>query len=78
MPPKTVEPLTVRQKPGVLETEKKTAGASEQPGPQAAEPPSAGENRMLGFGIVLESPASDVSSCSQDADTKLMSLAGIL
>ncbi|XP_027447892.2 BEN domain-containing protein 7 isoform X4 [Zalophus californianus] len=59
VPSKTVEPLSVRQKPGVLETEKKTAGASEQPGPQAAEPPSAGENRVLGFGIVLESPASD-------------------
>ncbi|XP_032205332.1 BEN domain-containing protein 7 isoform X3 [Mustela erminea] len=59
VPPKTVEPLTVRQKPGMLEMEKKTAGASEQPGPQAAEPPSAGENRVLGFGIVLESPASD-------------------
>ncbi|XP_073736003.1 BEN domain-containing protein 7 isoform X5 [Callorhinus ursinus] len=59
VPSKTVEPLSVRQKPGVLETEKKTAGASEQPGPPAAEPPSAGENRVLGFGIVLESPASD-------------------
>ncbi|XP_077931291.1 BEN domain-containing protein 7 isoform X6 [Halichoerus grypus] len=59
VPPKTVEPLTVRQKPGVLETEKKTAGASEQPGSQAAEAPSAGENHVLGFGIVLESPASD-------------------
>ncbi|XP_047595764.1 BEN domain-containing protein 7 isoform X9 [Lutra lutra] len=59
VPPKTVEPLTVRQKPGVLEMEKKTAGASEQPGSQTAEPPSAGENRVLGFGIILESPASD-------------------
>ncbi|XP_064448119.1 BEN domain-containing protein 7 isoform X8 [Mirounga angustirostris] len=59
VPPKTVEPLTVRQKPGVLETEKKTAGASEQPGSQEAEAPSAGENRVLGFGIVLDSPASD-------------------
>ncbi|XP_030879347.1 BEN domain-containing protein 7 isoform X1 [Leptonychotes weddellii] len=78
VPPKTVEPLTVRQKPGVLETEKKTAGASEQPGSQEAEAPSARENRVLGFGIVLESPASDVSPCSLATDTKLTSLAGIL
>ncbi|KAM7157253.1 BEN domain-containing protein 7 isoform 5-T5 [Molossus nigricans] len=58
VPPKTVDPATVKQKPGVLETEK-TAAASDQAVPQAAERTSAGENRVLGFGIVLESPSSD-------------------
>ncbi|KAF5928703.1 hypothetical protein HPG69_008491 [Diceros bicornis minor] len=61
VPPKTVEPLTVKQKPSVLETEKKTAVASEQSGLQAAKHTSTGENHVLGFGIVLESPSSDVS-----------------
>lgn len=61
VPPKTVEPLTVEQKPSVLETEKKTAVASEQSAVQAAEHTSASENHVLGFGIVLESPSSDVS-----------------
>lgn len=60
VPPKTVEPLTVKQKPSVLEIEKTmTAVASEQAGLQATEHTSTGENRVLGFGIVLESPASD-------------------
>ncbi|XP_053778356.1 BEN domain-containing protein 7 isoform X4 [Desmodus rotundus] len=59
VPPKTVEPLTVEQKPSVLETEKKTAVASEQSAVQAAEHTSASENHVLGFGIVLESPSSD-------------------
>nr|XP_008505287.1 PREDICTED: BEN domain-containing protein 7 isoform X1 [Equus przewalskii] len=59
VPPKTVEPLTVKQKPTVLETEKKTAVASEQSGLQAAKHTSTGENHVLGFGIVLESPSSD-------------------
>ncbi|KAF6128988.1 BEN domain containing 7 [Phyllostomus discolor] len=59
VPSKTVEPLTVKQKPSVLETEKKTAVASEQPALQAAEHTSASENHVLGFGIVLESPSSD-------------------
>ncbi|XP_036999415.2 BEN domain-containing protein 7 isoform X2 [Artibeus jamaicensis] len=59
VPPKTVEPLTVKQKPSVLETEKKTAVALEQPALQAAEHTSASENHVLGFGIVLESPSSD-------------------
>ncbi|XP_014639143.1 PREDICTED: BEN domain-containing protein 7 isoform X3 [Ceratotherium simum simum] len=59
VPPKTVEPLTVKQKPSVLETEKKTAVASEQSGLQAAKHTSTGENHVLGFGIVLESPSSD-------------------
>lgn len=78
VPPKTVEPLTVKQKPSVLETEKKTAVASEQPALQAAERTSAGENRVLGFGIVLESPSSDVSSCFLAADTNVIQLSGIL
>ncbi|XP_074180872.1 BEN domain-containing protein 7 isoform X11 [Rhinolophus sinicus] len=59
VPPKTVEPLTVKQKPSALETEKKTAVASEQSDLQAAERTSTGENHVLGFGIVLESPSSD-------------------
>ncbi|XP_039733347.1 BEN domain-containing protein 7 isoform X1 [Pteropus medius] len=59
VPPKTVEPLTVKQKPGVSETERKSAVASEQPALQAAECTAPGENRGLGFGIVLESPSSD-------------------
>nr|KAF6386112.1 BEN domain containing 7 [Myotis myotis] len=59
VPPKTVEPLTVKQKPSALETEKKTGVASEQSALQAAERTSLGENHVLGFGIVLESPSSD-------------------
>ncbi|XP_027624845.1 BEN domain-containing protein 7 isoform X5 [Tupaia chinensis] len=59
VPPKTIEPLTVKQKPSVLETEKKTAVASEQSGLQAAEHTSTEGSPVLGFGIVLESPASD-------------------
>ncbi|XP_036921829.1 BEN domain-containing protein 7 isoform X3 [Sturnira hondurensis] len=59
VPPKTVEPLTVKQKPSVLETEKKTAVASVQPALQAAEHTSTSENHVVGFGIVLESPSSD-------------------
>ncbi|XP_057587595.1 BEN domain-containing protein 7 isoform X2 [Hippopotamus amphibius kiboko] len=59
VPPKTVEPLTVKQKPSALEAEKKAAGAPENPGLPAAEHPSPGESRILGFGIVLQSPASD-------------------
>ncbi|XP_044916822.1 BEN domain-containing protein 7 isoform X4 [Felis catus] len=62
VPPKTVEPLPVKQKAGVLGTEK-PAVASEQSGPPAAEHPSPGDSRVLGFGIVLESPASDPESC---------------
>ncbi|XP_053081286.1 BEN domain-containing protein 7 isoform X9 [Acinonyx jubatus] len=58
VPPKSVEPLPVKQKAGVLGTEK-PAVASEQSGPPAAERPSPGDSRVLGFGIVLESPASD-------------------
>ncbi|XP_059566951.1 BEN domain-containing protein 7 isoform X3 [Myotis daubentonii] len=59
VPPKTVDPLTVKQKPSALETEKKTGVASEQSALQAAERTSTGENHVLGFGIVLESPSSD-------------------
>ncbi|XP_060048167.1 BEN domain-containing protein 7 isoform X1 [Erinaceus europaeus] len=59
VPQKTVEPLTVKQKPSTLETDKKTSVASEQSGLQAAEHTSSEENRLLGFGIVLESPATD-------------------
>ncbi|XP_006877693.1 PREDICTED: BEN domain-containing protein 7-like [Chrysochloris asiatica] len=60
VPPKTVEPLTVKQKPSVLDIEKKTTVASEQQSDlQAAERNSIEENHVLGFGIVLESPSSD-------------------
>ncbi|XP_070328204.1 BEN domain-containing protein 7 isoform X10 [Odocoileus virginianus] len=59
VPPKTVEPLTVKQKPSALEAEKKAAGAPENSSLPVAEHPSPGENHILGFGIVLESPASD-------------------
>ncbi|XP_029811002.1 BEN domain-containing protein 7 isoform X8 [Suricata suricatta] len=58
VPSKTVEPLPVKQKAGALGPEK-TAVASEQSGPPAAEHPCPGDSRVLGFGIVLESPASD-------------------
>uniref|UniRef100_A0A8C3VXA9 BEN domain containing 7 n=1 Tax=Catagonus wagneri TaxID=51154 RepID=A0A8C3VXA9_9CETA len=58
VPPKPAEPVTVKQKPSVLEAEK-TAGAPQNPGLPAAEHPSPGENHILGFGIVLESPSSD-------------------
>lgn len=74
VPPKTVEPLTVKQKPSALETEKKTAVASEQSDLQAAERTSTGENHVLGFGIVLESPSSDVSWCFLAADANVMYL----
>ncbi|XP_028350912.1 BEN domain-containing protein 7 isoform X4 [Physeter macrocephalus] len=59
VPLKTVEPLTVKQKPGALEAEKKAVAAPENPGLPSAEHTSPGENHILGFGIVLESPASD-------------------
>ncbi|XP_045141574.1 BEN domain-containing protein 7 isoform X2 [Echinops telfairi] len=60
VPPKTVEPLRMKQEPSVLEMEKKTPVASEQQsGLQVAEHPSTEENHVLGFGIVLESPSSD-------------------
>lgn len=72
VPPKTVEPLAVKQKPSVLETEKKTGVASEQSALQAAERTSTGENHVLGFGIVLESPSSDVSSCFLAANTNMI------
>ncbi|KAK2505453.1 hypothetical protein MC885_009706, partial [Smutsia gigantea] len=58
VPSKTAEPLTVKQKPGMLET-KMTAVASEPSGLHTAEHTSTVENRVLGFGIVLESPSSD-------------------
>uniref|UniRef100_A0A2K6KWY8 BEN domain-containing protein n=1 Tax=Rhinopithecus bieti TaxID=61621 RepID=A0A2K6KWY8_RHIBE len=59
VPPKTVEPLTVKQKPSGSEMEKKAAVASEVSALQAAEHTSPEESRVLGFGIVLESPSSD-------------------
>uniref|UniRef100_A0A8C2RPJ2 BEN domain-containing protein n=1 Tax=Capra hircus TaxID=9925 RepID=A0A8C2RPJ2_CAPHI len=59
VPPKTMEPLTVKQKPSALEAEKKAAGAPENSSLPVAEHPSPGESHILGFGIVLESPASD-------------------
>ncbi|KAG8515915.1 BEN domain-containing protein 7 [Galemys pyrenaicus] len=59
VPPKTVETLTVKQKPSVLETEKKTSVTSEQSGFHTTECTSTEENHLLGFGIVLESPSSD-------------------
>lgn len=60
--PKTVEPVTVKPKPGPLETEKKPAAVATRPsGLQATEHTSSEERHVLGFGIVLESPSSDVS-----------------
>ncbi|XP_054377944.1 BEN domain-containing protein 7 isoform X41 [Pongo abelii] len=59
VPPKTVEPLTVKQKPSGSEMEKKAVVASELSALQAAEHTSPEESRVLGFGIVLESPSSD-------------------
>ncbi|TKC49748.1 hypothetical protein EI555_012053, partial [Monodon monoceros] len=61
VPLKTVEPLTVKQKPSALEAEKKAAAAPENPSLPSAEHTSPRENHILGFGIVLQSPASDVS-----------------
>ncbi|XP_064335597.1 BEN domain-containing protein 7 isoform X7 [Camelus dromedarius] len=60
--PKTAEPLTVKQKPGVLESEKKTAVAPENPSLPATEHTPSGENHILGFGIIVESPSSDKCS----------------
>ncbi|XP_058287688.1 BEN domain-containing protein 7 isoform X4 [Hylobates moloch] len=59
VPPKTVEPLTVKQKPSGSEMEKKAVVASELSALQAAEHTSPEESHVLGFGIVLESPSSD-------------------
>ncbi|XP_053428813.1 BEN domain-containing protein 7 isoform X9 [Nycticebus coucang] len=59
VPPKSIEPLTVKQKPSVSEMGKKTAVASEQAGVQATEHASTQDSQVLGFGIVLESPSSD-------------------
>ncbi|KFO25662.1 BEN domain-containing protein 7, partial [Fukomys damarensis] len=61
VPPKPAEPVTVKQKSGVAEMEKKpAAGAPEQSSVQAATERSYSEqNRVLGFGIVIESPSSD-------------------
>ncbi|XP_077879629.1 BEN domain-containing protein 7 isoform X6 [Ictidomys tridecemlineatus] len=60
VPPRTVEPVTVKQKPSVLDIEKKpAAGALEHSGPQASELTSTKDSHVLGFGIVLESPSSD-------------------
>lgn len=66
-----MEPLTVKQKPSALEAEKKAAGAPENSSLPTAEHPSPGENHILGFGIVLESPASDVSWCFLAADANM-------
>lgn len=49
----------MKQKPSALEAEKKAAGAPENSSLPVAEHPSPGESHILGFGIVLESPASD-------------------
>lgn len=61
VPPKSAEPVTVKQKSGVAEMEKKpAAGAPEQSSVQATTERSCSEqNRVLGFGIVIESPSSD-------------------
>nr|XP_058915179.1 BEN domain-containing protein 7 isoform X5 [Kogia breviceps] len=59
VPLKTAEPLTVKQKPSALEAEKKEVAAPESPSLPSAEHTSPRENHVLGFGIVLGSPASD-------------------
>ncbi|XP_067559878.1 BEN domain-containing protein 7 isoform X9 [Pseudorca crassidens] len=59
VPLKTVESLTVKQKPSASEAEKKAVAAPENPSLPSAEHTSPRENHILGFGIVLESPASD-------------------
>lgn len=57
-----MEPVTVKPKPSPLEIEKKPAAmATRPPALQAAEHTSTEESHVLGFGIVLESPSSDVS-----------------
>lgn len=65
-----MEPLTVKQKPSALEAEKATA-APENPSLPSAEHASPREDHILGFGIVLESPASDVSWCFLAADANV-------
>ncbi|XP_038190630.1 BEN domain-containing protein 7 isoform X2 [Arvicola amphibius] len=58
--PKTMEPVTVKPKPGPWEGEKKPAAVAARPsGLQATEHTSSEESHVLGFGIVLESPSSD-------------------
>lgn len=57
-----MEPVTVKPKPSPLEIEKKPAAMVTRPsGLQATELTSSEESHVLGFGIVLESPSSDVS-----------------
>ncbi|KAL0627731.1 BEN domain-containing protein 7 [Plecturocebus cupreus] len=72
VPPKTAEPLTVKQKPSGSEVERKAAVASELSAVQATEPTSPEKSRVLGFGIVLESPSSDVSRYFLAADSNAM------
>ncbi|XP_075408470.1 BEN domain-containing protein 7 isoform X2 [Tenrec ecaudatus] len=62
VPPKTVEPHPVKQEPSVLEVERRTttpAASEQQCDLQVPERPSPEESRVVGFGIVLESPSSD-------------------
>lgn len=62
----------MKQKPSGSEMEKKAAVASEVSALQAAEHASPEESRVLGFGIVLESPSSDVSCYFLAADSNAM------
>ncbi|XP_054844192.1 BEN domain-containing protein 7 [Eublepharis macularius] len=59
LPPKTIEPLTVNKKPSTVENEKKLPANAARPGTEASESSLKLEPQVSGFGIVLESSASD-------------------
>ncbi|XP_032077356.1 BEN domain-containing protein 7 isoform X3 [Thamnophis elegans] len=57
--PKTVEPLTVKQKPGTVEDDRKSLANSGRLSVEGAESALKTEPPVSGFGIVLESSSSD-------------------
>lgn len=61
LPPKTIEPPTVNKKPSTIENEKKLSAKAERSSLEASESSLKLEPQISGFGIVLESSASDVS-----------------
>lgn len=61
LPQKTFEPITVNKKSSTVENEKKLSTNSEKSSLHTAEPALKPETPISGFGIILESPSSDVS-----------------
>ncbi|XP_015272721.1 PREDICTED: BEN domain-containing protein 7 isoform X1 [Gekko japonicus] len=59
LPPKTIEPLTVNKKPSTIENEKKLSAKAERSSLEASESSLKLEPQVSGFGIVLDSSASD-------------------